>query len=80
MSTLNRCFMSSAAELNTILFEEEEEAFSLGGGGKLESSSTFVAPTGLDTAEPPPSTPLLTDGVFSESLQSSSSPEINKQN
>lgn len=67
-STLRRNLMSSLAVLI-----EDDAGLSLGGGGKLESSSTTGA-TGLETADPPPSTPLLTDGVFSESLHSSSSP------
>lgn len=41
---------------------------------ELDSSSVAVVP-GLGKLEPPPSTPLFTDGVFSESLHSSSSPE-----
>ena len=71
-STLRRNLISSS-------LIEDDAGLSLGGGGKLESSSTGGA-TGLDTADPPapPSTPLLTDGVFSESLHSSSSPEIKK--
>lgn len=63
--------MSSATEFGVITGKTE---LSLGGGGKLNSSSTAGA-EGLETAEPPPSTPLLTDGVFSESLHSSSSPK-----
>lgn len=68
-STLRRSLMSSLAQE----LVEDDVGLSRGGGGKLESSSTTGA-TGLDTADPPPSTPLLTDGVFSESLHSSSSP------
>lgn len=67
-STLRRTLMSS------LLLEDV--GLSLG-GGRLDSSSTIDGAIGLDTADPPPSTPLLTDGVFSESLHSSSSPEIN---
>lgn len=48
------------------------DEFSLGGGGRLGSSSAGVG-VGLETVEPP-STPLLTEGVLSESLHSSSSP------
>jgi len=70
-SALRRSLMSSLAEE----LVEEDAGLSLGGGGKLESSSITGGATGLDTADPPPSTPLLTDGVFSESLHSSSSPE-----
>lgn len=71
-STLRRSLISSLAEE----LVEDDGGLSLGGGGKLESSSTTGGAIGLDTADPPPSTPLLTDGVFSESLHSSSSPEI----
>lgn len=70
--TLKRSLMSSLVEE----LVEDDAGLSLGGGGKLESSSTTGGAIGLDTADPPPSTPLLTDGVFSESLHSSSSPEI----
>lgn len=63
---------SSSAELST-LAEDDEDGFSLGGGGRLDSSSVAGA-TGLETADPPPpSTPLPTEGAFSESLHSSSS-------
>lgn len=71
-STLKRSLISSLVEE----LVEDDAGLSLGGGGKLESSSTTGGAIGLDTADPPPSTPLLTDGVFSESLHSSSSPEI----
>ena len=70
-STLNRNRISSATEFADVT---GTMLLSLGGGGKLDSSSKAGA-EGLDTADPPPSTPLLTDGVFSESLHSSSSPE-----
>lgn len=70
VNTLRRSLRSSLTEELT----EDNVGLSLGGGGTLDSSSTAGA-TGLDTADPPPSTPLLTDGVFSESLHSSSSPE-----
>ena len=74
--TLSLNLISSAAEF--AITTDEEGGFSLGGGGKLDSSSTIGA-IGLETADPPPSTPLLTEGVFSESLHSSSSPETVKQ-
>lgn len=67
-NTLSRNLMSSGDEVGIITdgFELIRD--------RAESSST-VDVTGLETADPPPSTPLLTDGVFSESLHSSSSPE-----
>ena len=71
--------MSSLDEFGSNVFGNATAVFvSLGSGGWFESSSTAGA-AGLDTAEPPPSTPLLTDGVFSESLHSSSSP-VSKKN
>lgn len=68
-STLRRNLMSSGEEVGIIT----DGWFEFIRDSNAESSST-VDVTGLETADPTPSTPLLTDGVFSESLHSSSSP------
>ena len=67
-AALSLSLMSSDARLAATTW------LSRGGGGRPTSSSSASWPVGLETAEPPPSRPLLTDGVFSESLHSSSSP------